>query len=532
MLFKKGNRLSCDNFRGISIIDSIAKIYDYVLYNRLSKWFSPDREQAGAQPRRGCLEHIMTLRLLINFCIRRKLKLFIVYVDFSKAYDRVPRNKLIETLKRLGCGSLMLCALVAMYKVTNSVLGTAVITATIGVRQGSPTSCFLFTVFVNTLIRWIKDRCGEDGFLKWLHVLMLMDDTVILATSRERLVHKLGILQEYCVSHGMVINADKTKLMVINGNSVDRECIDLGIYRIHHCDDYVYLGSVFTSDGKVNSALRKHYIGKRRHFHKLVMFLRANRDIPFIAKWKVVTAAFNASILYGCEGWLDANCNIMNSLYIGAVKVLLGVRMTTTNDLCLAELGLPPLHALVKSRIQNFLQKSMQERVDMDDDPLMFALRLTRAGNPKMSNFIDLVLGETDHVGVARNILQASISGSQRTRYITYAQLNPTLMVHNVYKTPVDNVFIPEYYRLYFTRMRLSSHRLRIETGRWSRLPRERRLCQCGGIQDEQHVLCNCVLTQSLRDSYGNVVNYPQILQNAKAVAEFKFVYDVLRFYE
>ena len=48
MLLKKVNPLYCDNFRGISVINSIAKIYDYVLYNRLIRWFIPDREQAGA----------------------------------------------------------------------------------------------------------------------------------------------------------------------------------------------------------------------------------------------------------------------------------------------------------------------------------------------------------------------------------------------------------------------------------------------------------------------------------------------------
>ena len=63
----------------------------------------------------------------------------------------------------------------------------------------------------------LKDRCAPDGFLKWLHALMLMDDTVILATSRERLIEKLYILDEFCESHGMIINESKTKFIVIHG---------------------------------------------------------------------------------------------------------------------------------------------------------------------------------------------------------------------------------------------------------------------------------------------------------------------------
>ena len=58
------------------------KVYDYVLYNRLVQWFKPDKELAGAQPKRGGVEHIVTLRLIMDFCFRRKKKLSIAYVDF------------------------------------------------------------------------------------------------------------------------------------------------------------------------------------------------------------------------------------------------------------------------------------------------------------------------------------------------------------------------------------------------------------------------------------------------------------------
>ena len=74
MLFKKGNRMNGDHYRGISIIGTFAKIYDYVLYHRLMKWFQPDREQqAGAQPKRGCLEHIVTLRLYLIIVLSKRL---------------------------------------------------------------------------------------------------------------------------------------------------------------------------------------------------------------------------------------------------------------------------------------------------------------------------------------------------------------------------------------------------------------------------------------------------------------------------
>ncbi|ELT96745.1 hypothetical protein CAPTEDRAFT_192630 [Capitella teleta] len=62
------------------------------------RWFVPDQEQAGAIPGRSCIDHIVTLRLLINFAMHKKEKLYIVYVDFSKAYDGEKKAKRVVKL--------------------------------------------------------------------------------------------------------------------------------------------------------------------------------------------------------------------------------------------------------------------------------------------------------------------------------------------------------------------------------------------------------------------------------------------------
>ena len=61
-----------------------------------------------------------------------------------------------------------------------------------------------------------------------------------------------------------------------------------------------------------------------------------------------------------------------------------------------------------------------------------------------------------------------------------------------------------EHKRIEFTRYRLSSHNLKVETGRWGRVERENRVCSCnvGGIQDEDHALLRCGFTNDLRQRY------------------------------
>ncbi len=131
-------------------------------------------------------------------------------------------------LKRIGCGTVMLAAFVCMYSVMQSVLGTAVVAATIVVKQGSPTSCVLFIIYVNEFIALIKNNCGMNGFLTWLPILMLMDDTALFSTTRHDMEYKLRLLNEYCQNYGMLVNNKKTKLFALNCSPEERRLFTVG----------------------------------------------------------------------------------------------------------------------------------------------------------------------------------------------------------------------------------------------------------------------------------------------------------------
>lgn len=79
-VFKSGSRSLVSNYRGISVVNSLMKLYDKVLCGRLEKWFKPFREQAGRQAVRR--EGVVTLRLLMQFARNKKFQLFITFMDF------------------------------------------------------------------------------------------------------------------------------------------------------------------------------------------------------------------------------------------------------------------------------------------------------------------------------------------------------------------------------------------------------------------------------------------------------------------
>ena len=107
-LFKRGKTSVCGNYRGIAVNDILFRLFDRIIGKRLSLWYQPCKEQAGAQKGRDGLEHIMTVRLLIDYARKAEQKLYILFIDFEKAYDKVERAKLIKLLRSAGCGKLML----------------------------------------------------------------------------------------------------------------------------------------------------------------------------------------------------------------------------------------------------------------------------------------------------------------------------------------------------------------------------------------------------------------------------------------
>ena len=538
MLFKKGSRMVCGNYRGISVIDALAKLYDYLLNNRLCAWIQPKREQAGAQPGRGCIEHIVTLRLLFDYSKRKRKPLFVAFIDFSKAYDRVPRKYLLELLKRLGCGVVMLAALISLYSLTQFMLGFTVITATLGVKQGSPTSCFLFTLFVDEFVRLVKSRCDVDGFLQWLHLLVLMDDTVLFATTRQGLVDKLNLLTEWCDRSGMVINQDKTEFMALNASSpLEKAPIVIspssGEITVKHCDSYTYLGAIFTSDGKVGSTQKHHITSRTKAMNKLIIFLDRNASAPFVVKKKVLDACFNTSLLYGCEGWLGVKPSAeIQAFYMKAIKLLLGVRQSTHNDICLAESGYNSLEAVIRARQKVFFEKMMAERAGMTDDPLMFAIALTHESNKTMSKYLRELETAGDILAEDRQQRYQALTADTATRATTYCALNPDFQLHSVYD---GQSRLDDDLRIEFTRLRLSSHRLRIETGRWSRTPREQRTCNCdtGALQTEKHVLVECPLATDIRTKYNNSdFDFDSFMSTGKSSDDLRMLREIMAVFE
>ena len=521
MIYKKGERLQPSNYRGISIINAITKIYDMVLNNRFIKWYKPRSEQAGAQKGRGCEEQIMVLRLLISIAQKTGRTLYIAFVDFCKAYDKILRSLLLSKLAEAGCGAAFLNAKAQSLSDTKSRIGSDTFLSSLGVRQGGATSCSLFTFYVDCLISAL-DAGGPDDWLEFLHCVMQMDDTAVVAASRTRLIEKLKCVKATSDSLGQTMHPDKSRFFAINATDITDIWVDDVV--IKFAQKYIYLGAKL-SNSPIPVQISHHMSDKSSNLLKFTSFLRKNSDAPFIVKEKVWDSCLTSSIMYGCETWLSPDLRKAESPYMSSLKQLLAVRSQTPTNMVLTEVGAVSPTAFIVSRQKKYLLKLMS-RPDFNQSYAGKVIEMARAVRCPMGRRLNAILGDaatlpTDPV--------TSVRESESTRRKAYKSLNPSLSRNKLY----DDLSCPEYARIAATRMRLSSHRLKFEMSRWSRQPRERCTSTCSSdkVQDEYHVLIECPVTKQLRDTHpelSNIVSLPMLFDDVEPAIVAVYCHKVL----
>ena len=381
------------------------------------------------------------------------------------------------------------------------------------------------------MIRMLKQAVVVDGFLGALHALLLMDDTVILSTSRDMCVRKLSVVLDYCREYGMVLNEGKTKFFVINNSDIDKIPLTVQGHVINYCQQYLYLGAWFTHTGRMKDVMELHEARSQSVVNKFAIFCASNTDMPYCYKRKVFDAAVLSALTYSCESWLTDNCIGLKSQYSKLVKCLLGVRKNTSIDLCFIESGINPVNHILSVNRKRFLESKLAS--PDTEEPFHFVLELCRSVNTPGYGFLQRVLQFNCDVNPLDMIKESARNKPESaTKYYTYRSvLNQSMSVHTIYSD--NKQYIPDYIRQAFSRLRLMSHDLKIETGRWSRIPRDLRRCQCDGqtVQTEYHVLVSCILTRELRIRYdlNNIQNLDDLFGYSNISTVCRYIYEALR---
>ena len=129
-----------------------------MLNNRLKSWAYQNNllwdEQKGFRAGKNCIEHLSTLTNLAEYKNKSKKTLFVAFIDFSKAFDRINRDLLWSKLQLQGLNGHMRNILKAIYidvRCCARINGTNTdwFQVTSGLKQGCLLSPLLFHMYVN-----------------------------------------------------------------------------------------------------------------------------------------------------------------------------------------------------------------------------------------------------------------------------------------------------------------------------------------------------------------------------------------------
>ena len=228
-LLKKVGNKNQDNYRGISLLRVVSKVFTAILNKRLYTWAEHEqkisKEQAGFRKGYSTAEHIFTLISMITKKLNSKRggKVYVAFVDYKKAFDTVNREALWDVLQKLKKSSKMIRILKAMYNSVKSCVRWGANLSPFfecpqGVKQGCLLSPLIFSLLLSEVAEYVRKN-GKHGIqllpsLEEIFLLLFADDIVLVSSTPSGLQNQINNLEKASNSLGQIVNLDKTKVMI------------------------------------------------------------------------------------------------------------------------------------------------------------------------------------------------------------------------------------------------------------------------------------------------------------------------------
>ncbi|MBM6549358.1 reverse transcriptase family protein, partial [Streptococcus dysgalactiae subsp. equisimilis] len=312
-IYKKGDRSSCENHRGISLVSIASKLLAGIILRRLSsaREQTTRENQAGFRPGRGCVDHIFTLRQILEHRHTFRRPTISVFLDLKAAFDSVDRTVLWRCLSVKGVPEKFISLIQSLYQNSRSRVRaygelSPEFTTTSGVRQGCPLSPFLFNFVIDMILEIALSSCENSGIQLFpggsvLSDLEYADDVVLLSEDAGKLQAFLDGLNYSVGVFGMRFAPSKCKMLLHDWVGPAPNLILAGEV-IERVDKFCYLGSLISADGSISDEVSARIQRARLAFANLSHLWR-RRDVRLSVKGRVYAAAVRPVLLYGSETW-------------------------------------------------------------------------------------------------------------------------------------------------------------------------------------------------------------------------------------
>jgi hypothetical protein len=326
-IYKSGNRSDPGNYRPVSVLPVMSKIFEKIIYNRLNNYltqfnFLYDR-QYGFRSQSSTLSATIDLVTKIKLNIDAKNICLGIFIDLKKAFDTVCHPILLEKLRNIGVTDnahkifeSYLSNRVQIVKINDIVSSPQPITC--GVPQGSIIGPLLFLTYINDISELRLN--GE--------VSLFADDTSIFYFGstvdeiQKKAQEDLNTLHSWFQRNLLTINVSKTSYIIFKArNKKINHDISLSIndIQIKQSTEEKYLGLILDNE-----------LTWKPHIEKIKSKLSSLRGclfntvqcLPRQVRYTIYNSLAKSHLNYLIEIWGSATKTALKQLQITQNKLI------------------------------------------------------------------------------------------------------------------------------------------------------------------------------------------------------------------
>ena len=348
-LYKKGDPNNLENYRPISLLNTLFKIIAMIIKWRIEEGIEDDlmSTQYGFRKGKSTTQAIYLARRLQEFAERAGLPGTMIFLDWEKAFDKIRHEWLLKTLESYKLPSNILNLIKSFYetplfKVVVEGVSSPWFTQSAGIRQGCPLSPYLFLLVMNRIfeqVHNVKEQVSQMStntpfnYYEFANVnfseILFADDTLIFAAQGGSLEHLLWAVEEVSQVYGLRLNRTKCASISLKGT---REIMFSNGELVPQEDNAEYLGVMMNATADPVVEVNRRLAAARYVWLKLHIFWRHGL-LTMRDKLLIYDALIGSKLSYGLHvlSLREGLINKLDAFYYKGLRKILKVPSTFIN---------------------------------------------------------------------------------------------------------------------------------------------------------------------------------------------------------